>query len=356
MLVERAEQVPNIGAVAGPHATSSTGASSEFSVFKSVSPFALVSLTAGDITETYTGILVLYYLAFPRDKRSMKALVYGLLILDTVQTVLITNDAFIKYGLEFSKVSGLSAMRNAWFSIPTISAINGTAVQLFFAWRISKLSESNILGGVVALLSIAGGAGGLAAGIQSRIINNLAVVAVQARTSLTIWLTISGACDVIIAICMVVILSKKRSGFNTATDDAITRIIRLTVETGSLTAILAIITVALFFSFPTRAYWNVPIDVLGKLYSNNLMVILNRRIKISDGRTSTTAPQTSSSHHNINPARNGTTSVQVDMPIKIHREVWSRADTDSDTNGIKMETMGSPAGMHPYSIPPDMRV
>ncbi|KAK1231963.1 hypothetical protein PQX77_004913 [Marasmius sp. AFHP31] len=277
----------------------------------------------------------------------MKALVYGLLILDTVQTILITNDAFIKYGLEFAQVEGLSKMRNAWFSIPTISAINGTAVQLFFAYRISKLSESRILGALVAIMAVAGGAGGLAAGIQSRIINNLAQVAVKARTELTIWLTISGACDVIIAICMTAILSRKRSGFNSATDDAITKIIRLTVETGSLTAILAIITVVLFFSFPNRSYWNVPIDVLGKLYSNNLMVILNRRIKISDGRTSN-GPQTSSSHQNFQGTRNAHTSVAVEMPIKIHREVWSRADPE-DPNTIKMGDMSSPVGVHPYS-------
>ena len=67
------------------------------------------------------------------------------------------------------------------------------------------------------------------------------------------------------------------------------------------------------------------------------MVILNSRIKISDGRTSN-GPQTSSSHHTRN---NGHTSVQVEMPIKIHREVWSRADPE-DPNTIKLGDMSSP--------------
>ncbi|KAK1216952.1 hypothetical protein PQX77_020399, partial [Marasmius sp. AFHP31] len=46
---------------------------------------------------------------------------------------------------------------------------------------------------------------------------------------------------------------------------------------------LAILTVILFFTSPNRSYWNAPLDVLGKLYSNNPMVILNRRMRISDG-------------------------------------------------------------------------
>ncbi|KAF9254145.1 hypothetical protein L218DRAFT_806836, partial [Marasmius fiardii PR-910] len=87
----------------------------------------------------------LYYLAFPNDKKSMKLLVYFLLALDVIQTVIITNDAFQKYGIEFSNPAGLAKMRNAWLSIPTISAINGTAVQLFFAYRIATLSGSKFL-------------------------------------------------------------------------------------------------------------------------------------------------------------------------------------------------------------------
>ncbi|KAG7087796.1 hypothetical protein E1B28_013737 [Marasmius oreades] len=358
MISERAEAAPPIGAVAGPHL---------IGYFLNWGLFGVLCVQ-----------VFLYYLAFPKDRKSMKLLVYFLLALDTVQTILITNDAFEKYGLEFSNPAGLSKMRNAWFSIPTISAINGTAVQLFFAYRIATLSGSKILGGFVALLAVTGGAGGLAAGVKSRIVNNLATIAVKARTELTIWLSISGACDVIIAVCMVVILSRKKTGFNTATDDAITRIIRLTVETGSLTAVLAIITVALFFGFPTRAYWNVPIDVLGKLYSNNLMVILNRRIKITDGRSSNSGgggshggPQQTTSarslefssrpHFNFHTnsggggggrhGGGGIGSGGVDMPIKIRREVWEESVSDNGDVNIKMEDMpvdvGSQVGEDP---------
>ncbi|KAL0063341.1 hypothetical protein AAF712_009736 [Marasmius tenuissimus] len=278
--------------------------------------------------------------AVRRDGWTVKILVYGLFVLEVVQTIVITCDVFVKYGLNFGNVEGLTAMRHNWFSIPTISAINGTAVQLFFAYRIAKLSESRTLGVLVAILAITGGTAGIVAGVQSKIINDLAKVAVHARTALTVWLTITGACDVIIAISMTMILSNKRLGFNIETDDAITKIIQLIVETGTLTAVLAIITVVLFFTFPKRSYWNVPIDILGKLYSNNLMVILNRRIRIIDGSIP--------SGTNSSQQRNGQTSVRMDIPgIKVHREVWSRGDS-VDHNGVKLQEMTSPVEVHPY--------
>ncbi|KAK1222543.1 hypothetical protein PQX77_014603, partial [Marasmius sp. AFHP31] len=127
----------------------------------------------------------LYYLAFrQQDGWAVKILVYGLFILEIVQTIVITCDVFVKYGLNFGKVEGLTAMRHNWFSIPTISAINGTAVQLSFTYLIAKLSESRTLGVLVAILAITGGTAGIVAGLQSKIINNLMKVAVHARTAL----------------------------------------------------------------------------------------------------------------------------------------------------------------------------
>ncbi|KAJ8092666.1 hypothetical protein PM082_006994 [Marasmius tenuissimus] len=174
----------------------------------------------------------LYYLAFPRDRRSVKTLVYSLLVLDFVQIVVVTNDIFIKYSLEFTNVQGLWAMRHAWFSIPMMSAINATAVQLFFAHRITMLSESKSLGLLVAIMAITAGTGGITTGVQAKIIDNFAEIATKARAALTIWLTVSGACDLAIAVCMTVILYKKKPCLNpeSETNDVVTKIIRLVVH------------------------------------------------------------------------------------------------------------------------------
>ncbi|KAL0067042.1 hypothetical protein AAF712_005826 [Marasmius tenuissimus] len=293
----------------------------------------------------------LYYLAFKRDKWVVKALVYGLLILDTVQTVLITYDVYIKYGLEYGNVAGLAVVRNGWLSIPIISALNATVVQLFFAYRIWKLSRSGILGIFVAVLAIAAGVGGVVTGIQAKIINNLGQVAVRARTALTIWLTITGACDVVIAVCMTVILSRKRFGFNDSTDDAITKIIRLTVETGTLTAILAMLTVILFCVFPNRSYWNIPMDMLGKLYSNNFMVILNRRIRMFGDNSDPTVPSTIITYANSTQLSglSGRTQCASRRAHQVHREVWSKVGRDDDPDNIQLEDMAPKVSMPVFS-------
>ncbi|KAJ8089955.1 hypothetical protein PM082_018533 [Marasmius tenuissimus] len=313
----------------------------------------------------------LYYLAFSRDRWTVKVLAYGVLITETVQTILITNDAFTKFGLEFSNVKGLAAMRHHWFSIPVLTSINATAVQLFFAHHIWKLSRSRILGLGVAFLAIVEGVSGIVTGVQAKIINDLATVAIKARVAGTIWLIVSAVCDVMIAVCMTVILSRKKSGFNVQTDDAITKVIRLFIETGTLTgkctlrlnhvlllkspqAAVGVLAVGLYLTMPKRSYWNVPLGILGKLYSNNLMVILNRRLKVSDSSEHSVVGSTPSQRN----LPNGHTSVRVDMPgINVQREVWSESNPE-DPNNIKLEEISPSARVkaHPYLVQPATNV
>ncbi|KAK1234100.1 hypothetical protein PQX77_002700 [Marasmius sp. AFHP31] len=101
------------------------------------------------------------------------------------------------------------------------------------------------------------------------------------------------------------------------------------------------LTVILFFVFPNRSYWNIPIDMLGKLYSNNFMVILNRRIRMFGDNSDPTVPSTTITYANSTQLSglSGQTSVQVDVPNKVHREVWSKVDRDDDLNNIQLEDM-----------------
>ncbi|KAF9260913.1 hypothetical protein L218DRAFT_1050362 [Marasmius fiardii PR-910] len=270
----------------------------------------------------------LYYLAFPKDKLSMKLVVYVLLALDIVQTVLITRDAFFKFGTHFADTSIFPHLENLWLSVFIINAINGAIVQMFFAYRIASLSKSRVLGIAVAILALAGGAAGIASGIRGKLskFNTLATNALNTRVE--VWLSISAACDVLIATSMVTILSRRRkSGLNPVTDDAVSKIIWLTVET----AVVAILTMALTFAFPTKAYCNILIDILGKIYSNNFLVILNRRIRIIDGRS--TISQLATHEHSLSfnapDARRQTASAGM-MEVKIQQSVWSEPSVSKE--------------------------
>ncbi|KAG7086263.1 hypothetical protein E1B28_002230 [Marasmius oreades] len=179
----------------------------------------------------------LYYWAFPKDKLFLKLIVYGLFALDIIQTALITSDAFLKFGTHFGNVTIFASLKNLWLSVFVINAITGAIVQLFFAYRISVLSKSRILGALVALLAVAGCAAGIASGVQAKIskLNNLAAIAYSTRAEVSAWLSTSAACDIVITTSMVIILSQNRgTGLNPETDDAVKKIIWLTVETGGL--------------------------------------------------------------------------------------------------------------------------
>ena len=65
------------------------------------------------------------------------------------------------------------------------------------------------------------------------------------------------------------------------THDLVNKLIRLTVETGALTATIAVIDLILFLAASNTDYHITPALLLAKLYSNTLLVVLNSRITIS---------------------------------------------------------------------------
>ncbi|KAJ7616435.1 hypothetical protein FB45DRAFT_1063901 [Roridomyces roridus] len=72
-------------------------------------------------------------------------------------------------------------------------------------------------------------------------------------TAVTVWLLSSAVCDVVIAIAMSYALWTRKTGFSSV-DGQINRIVRLTLETGTLTAVVAIADVSLFQGFPVSCF------------------------------------------------------------------------------------------------------
>ena len=55
-----------------------------------------------------------YYIAFPKDRWLPKVLVYSIFILDTVQTIMVTDDVYNAYARNFGNVSTVDAVENEW--------------------------------------------------------------------------------------------------------------------------------------------------------------------------------------------------------------------------------------------------
>ncbi|KAK0451649.1 hypothetical protein EV421DRAFT_1772125 [Armillaria borealis] len=64
----------------------------------------------------------------------------------------------------------------------------------------------------------------------------------------------------------------------------VTKIICLTIETGSVTAVVALLTFVLFIAFPHQTFHTAPALLMPKLYANAVYMVLNSRFQIIGGR------------------------------------------------------------------------
>ncbi|KAF8193870.1 hypothetical protein K438DRAFT_1490563, partial [Mycena galopus ATCC 62051] len=88
----------------------------------------------------FMGVLVVqlyfYHENFQHDRRVIKALVYGLVLLDILQTVMITADAFHWFVYGFGNMAQLDQTFLNSFDVPLLDAIISLVVQAFYCWRI----------------------------------------------------------------------------------------------------------------------------------------------------------------------------------------------------------------------------
>ncbi|KAI1798468.1 hypothetical protein LXA43DRAFT_32739 [Ganoderma leucocontextum] len=219
----------------------------------------------------------LYHILFPEDARTTRAFVYIIFAIEWLQTILITDDAFDKYALHYGDVNNLVKLRLAWFSVPVLGGIVSAAVQLYYARRIWLLSKSDILAGIIAILSLTQGAAGVASGILVK--NQSASQAASQDKSLpaiSVWLGGSTLVDIMIAVSMTFLLLRTRSGLKHS-DTMVMKLVRLIIESGTLTATVAVVAVVLFAALPGTVYYEFPALILAKLYANTMVTSLNNR-------------------------------------------------------------------------------
>ncbi|KAH9173603.1 hypothetical protein EDB89DRAFT_707307 [Lactarius sanguifluus] len=98
------------------------------------------------------------------------------------------------------------------------------------------------------------------------------------------WLSGNALGDILIAGSMLFHLGRRRSeGGGNFSDHALSKVVRLTVETNVLTTTVGIISLLMVAIFPDKRWFTCPTAIIGKLYSNTLLVSLNNRISLREG-------------------------------------------------------------------------
>ncbi|PBK87028.1 hypothetical protein ARMGADRAFT_1168900 [Armillaria gallica] len=219
--------------------------------------------------------LYLYYLAFPKDRNFTKCLVYVIYIVEFIQTMFVTHDALAMFGYGFGDLEVLTRMDFNWLVVPVMGGVVACVGQVFYAYLIFILSRSRIVPAFVTCVSSTSSVAAILTGVYAFEAGDITKLN-NRKTSIAIgiWCGGSALCDVIIAICMTYYLTHRSTSLH-HTRILVTKLIRLTIETGSVTAVVALLSLILFIVFPHQTFYGTPIFLMPKLYANTVYMVLN---------------------------------------------------------------------------------
>ncbi|KAI0261387.1 hypothetical protein BC834DRAFT_972791 [Gloeopeniophorella convolvens] len=226
----------------------------------------------------------LYSYYFPDDKRAIKFLVYSVFILETVQTALTAADIFYWFADGFGNVIRLDNPYISFVDVPIIASFVSFVIQSFFAYRIWVLEKSLwwlivAIEGISASQAIAGIVGGVKGHIYGHFSKSHRAIAY-----VYVWLIGDAVADVLIAVSMTYLLLRSRKQeYQFSSNSILAKIVRLTIETNAASATVAIVALVMFVGWPHHNYFYCPTAVLGKIYSNTLLVTFNNRISFRHG-------------------------------------------------------------------------
>ncbi|KAF8884802.1 hypothetical protein BD779DRAFT_756568 [Infundibulicybe gibba] len=217
-----------------------------------------------------------YYSSFPKDRILIKSLVGGVYLVEIAQTGLTIYDAYVVFSTGFGNVAILIPIRTVWIYALVLSPI------VFYAHRISVLYNSWKLGLVIIILSVTQLVVGEVSAVLMKVSEELHTGTGRGLVVARINTVVALACDVVIAICLILWLLRARRGSEGSkkTHKITWNLLRVTVENGIVLATVNI--VAMIFSF----YLDLsPLSssTATKWYSITLLVSLNNRTSIQPG-------------------------------------------------------------------------
>ncbi|KAJ8074369.1 hypothetical protein PM082_015255 [Marasmius tenuissimus] len=196
--------------------------------------------------------VISYFHNYSRDRWWFKCLVVYLMVAELANTVCdiltVYEPLVTHYGTIFADSPRLlpaDAITTTFVS---------TAVQLFMAWRIGILMGSVIPRLIITAMSIVStvGAVWLASGVINVVETNFRQPTTTIRDASCLWLISSSITDVTITLCIIFVyvkraLSHRASGSNIM-DTQVSRVLKLSIESGTITALATISDLVVFLS------------------------------------------------------------------------------------------------------------
>ncbi|KAH9171839.1 hypothetical protein EDB89DRAFT_1053203 [Lactarius sanguifluus] len=210
--------------------------------------------------------IYIYSYNFRTDRQFIKILVYFVFLVETIQTALTGADIYYWFVAGFGNVERFGNSHFAPVDVPIIGAVISFIVQAYFCYRIWVLNKrSSWICWIIAVAAVTQSAAAIWASIKPLTVEKYAAP----KAAIYLWAISSALVDILIAVAMTLLLRRASSNFSSF---VLIRVVRLTIETNTLTATLAITSLGLFATFPNELYYAYTVAILGKVYSNTLLI------------------------------------------------------------------------------------
>ncbi|KAI1792960.1 hypothetical protein LXA43DRAFT_300493 [Ganoderma leucocontextum] len=267
---------------------------------------------SGALWGVFCSQVLYYYIRYPGDPLSIKLLVGAVTASDTIHQGLITHSIYWYLVTEYGNPNALALLVKSIVVEVIFQCITGFLVQGYYTicvWRLSKGKLYVVI--PVAAMVLAEFALSIAYSViaLSRLVTFRDLVQIKALSAcMNIFAAVP---DVAIAATLCTILYQSRTG-SPKSSMLINRLMVFAINTGLLTSVCACISLVTFFVFPNTFVYICFYFLIGRLYANSLMAMLNARRSPRDSSNEDTSillrevPTTGSSltHYNV-PASPG---------------------------------------------------
>jgi len=221
----------------------------------------------------------IYYLTFPNDTKFIKGFVYSVFLVELAAIAMSISDTYHWFASGFGNVVSLNDVQLSPVDTAMMSAFVAAAVQMFYCYRIYMINKKAWwVSVIVALLALVQTGAGIYTAIFAQGAGKISNAEEKISGSVTLLLVSTAAADIVIAGTMITLLLRSRKNHEASrhTNFIIMKIINVVVETNMASASIAIVTVVLFLTIHGTDYFPFNI-LLGRIYSNSLLLILNNR-------------------------------------------------------------------------------
>ncbi|KAF6756841.1 hypothetical protein DFP72DRAFT_1168601 [Ephemerocybe angulata] len=218
------------------------------------------------------------------DPLWIQGLIAGVSAVELIGVVFITQCSWRILVLGPKSEKYIIVPSNTVPGIPLMNALAAALVQMFFAWRIYKLSSRYTLGAIVpfaiaALSFLQLSAACAICGLLVQGHSHPEEYFKNTEIPIGIFLSTSAACDILITLSLTIsFLHFKSNTSLPSTHRLLNGLILSTVESGAVVTLCAVLNLAFFYGRSDRDAVHIVFQfIVGRLYSNVLLASLNGR-------------------------------------------------------------------------------